>query len=65
MAMIPVERGDSQVSHVAKNLPKLPGTNVKSSFIRHTEDSWQRHLQRISPFLTAGEGVWWSRVDGG
>ena len=60
-----VEKGDSQVSHVAKNLSKLSGTTVKASFIRHREDSWCNHLQRISPFLTAGEGVWWAHVDGG
>ena len=65
MAMLSVEKGDSQVSSVAKHLPKLPGTTVKSSFIRHREDSWQNHLQRISPFLTAGEGVWWDRTPTG
>ena len=62
MAMLSVERGDSQVSSVAKHLPKLPGTTVKSSFIRHREDSC---LQRISSFLTAGEGVWWDRTPTG
>jgi hypothetical protein len=65
MAMVSVERGDSQVTYVAKHLPKLPGTTVKKSFIKHREDSWQQHLQRISPFLTPGEGVWWTSVDGG
>ena len=49
MAMLSVERGDSQVSSVAKHLPKLPGTTVKSSFIRHREDSWQNHLQKDQP----------------
>lgn len=58
MAMASVEKGDTQVSHVAKDLPKLPGTTVKISFIGHRKDSWQSHLQRISPFLIAGEGVW-------
>lgn len=64
-AMASVEKGDSQVSHVAKDLPKLPGTTVKISFIKQRKDSWQNHLHRISPFLTAGEGVWWTSVDGG
>lgn len=63
--MTSVEKGATQVSHVAKDLPKLPGTTVKSSFIKRRQDSWQNHLQRISPFLTAGEGVWWTSVDGG
>ena len=60
-----VSKGDSQVSHVAKDLPPLPGTIVTSSFIRKREDSWQIHLQQISPFLVAGVGVWWSYTSNG
>ena len=55
-----VQRGDSQVSHVAKDLPQLPGTMVKKSFIQQRENSWQLHLLQISPFLLAGIDVWWS-----
>ena len=51
-----VMKGDSQVSHVAKDLPPFSPTLVKSSFIRRREDSWQVHLKRISPFLLAGAG---------
>jgi hypothetical protein len=65
MALLSVEKGDTQVSHVAKQLPHLPGTSVKMSFLKNKEDSWQLHLQRISPFLTAGEGVWWTRTTNG
>lgn len=64
MAMVSVEKGDSQVSHVAKNLPKCQCTTIEHSFLRHRRDSWQVHLQRISPFLVSGEGVWWRNVDG-
>ena len=60
-----VSKGDSQVSHVAKDLPPLPGTVVKNSFIRQREDSWQVHLQQISPFLVAGVDVWWSYTSNG
>ena len=60
-----VKNGDSQVSHVAKDLPQIPGTRVKTSFIKGREDSWQVHLQRISPFLVAGEDIWWSSVPNG
>jgi hypothetical protein len=48
MAMVSVEKGDTQVSPVAKDLPNFPGTTVKASFIRHRQDSWQNHLQSIS-----------------
>ena len=60
-----VKMGDSQVSHVAKDMPQLSGTKVKTTFIQQREDSWQVHLQRISPFLVAGEGVWWFYTSNG
>ena len=60
-----VKKGDSQVSHVAKDLPELPGTRVKTTFIQQREDSWQIHLQQISPFLVAGVDVWWSYTPNG
>ena len=60
-----VKKGDSQVSRVAADLPQLPGTRVKTSFIQQREDSWQIHLQRISPFLVAGVDVWWSYTGNG
>ena len=63
--MSSVERGDTQVSHVARHMPKLPGTTVSSSFIAERKDSWQAHLERISPFLIAGQGVWWVPAEGG
>ena len=65
MAMASVEKGDSQVSSVAKDLPKLQRTTINRSFLRHKGDSWQLHLRRISPFLISGEGVWWRYVSGG
>ena len=42
---------------MAKDLPQIPGNRVKTSFIKGREDSWQVHLQRISPFLVAGEDI--------
>ena len=62
-----VKKGDSQVSRVAADLPQLPGTRVKTSFIQQREDSWQIqcHLQRISPFLVAGVDVWLSYTGNG
>ena len=64
-ALVAVQRGDTQVSHVAKELPRLPGTTVKKSFIEHRADSWQLNLQRISPFLTSGVDIWWSHTADG
>lgn len=51
VALLSVQKGDTQVSHIAKDLPSLPGTHVKTSFLKSREDRWQLHLQRISPFL--------------
>ena len=47
MAMLSVERGDSQVSSVAKHLPKLPGTTVKSSFIRTAASKGSAHFSLL------------------
>ena len=60
-----VKISDSQVTHVAKDMPQLASTCVKSTFIQEREKSWQIHLQRISPFLVLGEGEWWSQTSNG
>lgn len=65
VAALSVQKGDTQVSHIAKELPPLAGTSVLLSFLKHRENSWQLHLQRISPFLTAGQDVWWSNTPTG
>lgn len=57
-----VQKADTQVSHISKEVPSLPGMTVNLSFLKHREDSWQRHLYRISLFLLAGEEVWWVRT---
>ena len=62
-ALILVEKADTQVACAAKHLPNLPGTTIKKSFIKNRVSSWQLHLQRISPFLIGGEGVWWKFSD--
>lgn len=64
-ALLSVQKGDTQVSHIAKELPQLPGTTLKTSYIKKREDSWKLHLQHISPFLTEGEGVWWEGTSTG
>ena len=64
-ALLSVGKSDSQVSHIAKELPPLPGTTVKTSFISKREDSWQLHLKQISPFLVGGEGEWWTHTPNG
>jgi hypothetical protein len=60
-----VRKGESQVSHVAKDMPQLPPTKVYLSFVMEREDSWQMHSRRISPFLMAGVDVWWSDMSDG
>ena len=65
MALISVEKANTQVASTAKHLPSLPGTTIKKSFIKYRVSSWQLHLQRISPFLTGGEGMWWNFTENG
>jgi hypothetical protein len=40
-------------------------TFIETSFIEQRMASWQGHLQRISHFLLAGEGVWWRKRESG
>ena len=62
-ALISTEKANTQVASAAKHLPSFPGTTIKKSFIKYRVSSWQLHLQRISPFLTGGEGMWWNFTD--
>ncbi len=57
ISLIAVEKADTQVACAAKHLPSLPGITIKKSFTKCRVSSWQLYLQRISPFLTGGEGV--------
>ena len=50
---------ESMVSKLAKKVPTYKGTVISKSFIQCRLQSWQAHLERISPYLEFGEGVWW------
>ena len=52
-----VNEADSQVSRAAKNLTRFNGSTFSKKFVKKRIQSWQAHLERISPFLA--EGVWW------
>lgn len=60
-----VRTADTQVSHIAKHLPQITGSNFAATFLQRKRNSWQAHLERISRFLVQGEGVWWKHVEGG
>ena len=53
-----VNEADSQVSRAAKRLPQCNGSTFSKKFVKKGIQSWQAHLERISPFLVEG-GVWW------
>ena len=55
---------DSIVSRVSKQVPPYKGTRVSKSFVSSRIQSWQAHLERISPYLEHG-GVWWQAAEGG
>ena len=59
-----VKEADSQVSRAAANLASFKGSKISKSFIEHRLHSWQAHLEKISPFLLEGEGVWWREFNG-
>lgn len=57
----PQQDQESMVSAVASKVPNFKGTTIQKSFVASRLHSWQAHLQRISPFLQYGEGVWWKQ----
>lgn len=60
-----LKKQDSLVTEVAKKVPLYNGTFVSKDFIQSRMSSWQAHLQRISPYLQYGEGIWWIAVNDG
>ena len=55
---------ESIVSKASANVPAYEGTTIHTSYISTYCYAWQLHLKRISPFLTCGEGIWWSKQSG-
>ena len=55
----PIQKSDSQVRRAASNLENFSGSMVSKLFISRRNHSWQAHLERISPFLVYGRGIWW------
>ena len=53
------------VSAAATCLPEFNGTLVPLDWVNTRQDSWQAHLQRISPFLACGKGELWTQSDKG
>lgn len=56
---------NSAVSKASKQVPPYKGTIISRYFLDSHLQSWQAHLERISPYLEHGEGVWWQEVEGG
>ena len=49
---------DTIVSKAAKGMPEYTGTHIPIEFATAHRDSWQAHLEKISPFLIHEENVW-------
>ena len=56
---------ETSIRKLAVHLPDFGGTFLSHEFATKHKDSYQAHLQRISPFLLQGPGVWWSNVESG
>jgi hypothetical protein len=54
---------------VAKEVQQLgecvPNTTISKDFLTSRMSSWQAHIQRVSPFLLLGKGVWWRSTESG
>ena len=54
---------ESKVVRAARGLKPYAGTSIPKNFLIHRMSSWQVHLRRISPYLSKGEGVWWTQTN--
>ncbi|XP_070549540.1 uncharacterized protein [Ptychodera flava] len=54
---------ESDISKIAKQLPKRPNTTIPAETISRRPTLLQSHYERIADFLMQGEGVWWQRND--
>ena len=55
----------SKISIQARELPPTTNTCITTEIITRRNCSWQSHLQRISPYLLPGKGVWWQTTPNG
>ena len=53
-----VAQAESKVAKASHHVPPYAGTHIEEAFISSRMKSWQQHLQRISPYLVMGKGVW-------
>ena len=60
-----VNQAESQVNKAACHLNKCSPSSFTKAFLKQHDNSWQVHLQRISPFLAKGKGVWWESTPDG
>ena len=54
---------ESKVVRAARSLKPYASTSIPKNFIANRMRSWQVHLKRISPYLSKGEGVWWTQTN--
>ena len=59
-----IHQAESKVAKASHNVPLYQGTHIKEAFISSRMKSWQ-HLQRISPYLVMGKGIWWAKTANG
>ena len=60
-----VQQAETQVSKTAHHLKHFSSSHFTKAFLKQHGRSWQVHLQRISPFLAKGKGVWWQPTPDG
>ena len=60
-----VQQAETQVSKTAYHLKHFNSSHFTKAFLKQHGRSWQVHIQRISPFLAKGKGVWWQPIPDG
>ena len=61
-----VAKQDSEVEKLSAAIPAIPNTKFSAKLVAESSTAYQRHLERISDYLSKGPDVWWKPTqDGG
>lgn len=56
-----VDQEDSSIKTLGNSIVPMPNTVIPTQLMASIPNHYQAHLERISDFLSKGEGIWWKK----
>ena len=56
-----VDQEDSSIKTLGNSIGPMPNTIIPTQLMVSIPNHYQAHLERISDFLSKGEGIWWKK----